>query len=276
MQGEQEASKEQAEKSTNKTAFPLFLSRESLHSFLRPFVEHLFQIDVKGLENIPEKGPAILLCKHTGYLGIIIQFVYSNSKLDFLVKKNQFRFLDKLQMSLSKKDSPIPNLSSSVKNLIKLLGNNLPLISTFLEKSLMAWGIQTVEGESHKIEEKMRKILDKGSILSIFSDSTRPDIGKADSFQSIALQLALQMQIPIIPSGMGGTYDLFTLEALLSGQAFRTLVPYGVGEAIFPEEFFKKKGQSQNEEKKMIHLLNASLEKEMHSLSQGPAKEGKL
>ena len=320
MLADQSSLSEQAEKNKKESLFPFLIPRETARVFLRLVTENLLHVTVNGLEHIPQERAAILVCNHSDYIDPLIQSAYCKRKLNFLAKKELFDFQDILQQFLFKKGSPfyLPS-SPTLKNTKSFLSKNIGLLGGYLQAQFTAWGIHPVERGYYKqvsarealdyyegIEAKMRALLLQGQIVSIFPEGTRTSTGLMEPFKSIAAKLAVQMQVPVIPSGISGAWKFLTLENLLSGQIFRSRISYNIAKPILPENFTKvteeeeesttqetqpaetyptkidseSPGPARRErvspppnEKRLIRLLNARLEKEVYSLIQGPGKE---
>ena len=291
---------EQAEKNKDESGFPPLIPRRSVVFTIRYLAKKLLHIEAKGLENIPKEGPAILVCNHTDYLDTIVQLACCKRKLNYLGKKEFLDFKDNIQKLFFKGGFPFENSSPMLKNAAIFLEKNLQLISDYMKAHFIEWGVQPIErGYREKvssrealeyyrsIEKKLQEVLLKGEILAIFPEGTRTDTGVMGPFKSTAAKLAVQMQLPIIPSGINGAYRLSSLESILAGKTFQTPISYNVGKPILPAEFSQvltdqqNEGQSEkleeesasqtpNNEKRMIRLLNARLEKEVYSLTQAP------
>ncbi len=134
----------------------------------------MFGVSVKGRENIPETGGAILCSNHTSYYDpIALAILTCRRKVNFMAKKELFEN---------------PKFSRLISSLgafpVDREGNDLKAIKTAL------------------------KILKDGGVLGIFPEGTRTpemDLSKA---KSGVVMFAIKAKVPIIPVYIESDYKL--------------------------------------------------------------------
>jgi 1-acyl-sn-glycerol-3-phosphate acyltransferase len=89
------------------------------------------------------------------------------------------------------------------------------------------------------------------------------------SFKALAAKLAIKAQVPIIPTGISGAWNISSPKAFLSGQAFRTKIEYHIGNPVTPEQFPKEAN-----EKKAAKILTEELEKRVYYLTTHYERRG--
>ena len=249
----------------------ILLPYEASKLFTKSIFDKLFHVEVVGVENIPQKGPAILICNHTDYIDSLVQAMYIPRKINFLAKKEIIEFMSKFQTSLLE--------DPKFKKISEYLFKNLKFLSQWIEAQLEDWGANFIDRTYHKkaprkisldyykgIYNNFASILNKGQLISIFPEGRRSKNGLIHPFTSMASKLALKSGTPIIPSGINGAWKFSTLENFLTGRAFRTKIQYQIGKAITKEDF-PSYGTSKHAEKKAINELNLILKKEVYQLT---------
>ena len=167
-----------------------------------PFVR-----EIKGIENIPEKG-CIIASNHVSYLDPpIIGFTLSkklNRKIHYIAKIELFR----------------PFFSRVAHELFEC-------IPVDREKKDVSW-IKTA-----KMYIKM------GHMIGIFPEGGRSGSKKLQRGKTGVVRLALAAKAPVIPVGVKGTYDLWP-----SSQKFpriKKMATINIGRPIYYSRYYKKR-----------------------------------
>jgi len=148
-----------------------------LRAFLTPFLMSAFRPKVKGLRNVPGKGPVIIASNHLSFSDSIFMPLVVPRKVTFLAKSEYFT-------------SPGP------KGLLKKL--------TFI-----ALGQVPVDRSGGRRSEAALltglKILAEGNCLGIYPEGTRSPDGRLYKGRTGIARLAIESGAPIIPVAMSNT-----------------------------------------------------------------------
>jgi 1-acyl-sn-glycerol-3-phosphate acyltransferase len=148
-----------------------------LRAFLTPFLMSAFRPKVKGLRNVPGKGPVIIASNHLSFSDSIFMPLVVPRKVTFLAKSEYFT-------------SPGP------KGLLKKL--------TFI-----ALGQVPVDRSGGRRSEAALltglKILAAGNCLGIYPEGTRSPDGRLYKGRTGIARLAIESGAPIIPVAMSNT-----------------------------------------------------------------------
>lgn len=132
---------------------------------------------VKGLENIPEKGPVVFMGNHQGYADI---FAYCAA-----FRKFQFGFIAKKELAK-----------------VPLYGPWITRIrSEFIERDDPRSSLQTIN--------KGIELIEQGFSMAIFPEGTRSKCSQPNEFKKGAMKLATKPGVPIIPVTIDGSYKFF-------------------------------------------------------------------
>lgn len=159
-----------------------------------PMVMEMFgsTVTVHGLENLPEKGPVVLVGNHQGYADI---FAYCAA-----FQKFQFAFVAKEELS------------------------RIPLYGEWIRRIRSVFiGRNDAKASLKAINEGI-KYIEQGFSLAIFPEGTRsrgPDPGP---FHRGSLKLATKPGVPIVPISLNGSYRMFEEEGYLKGAEIDILV----------------------------------------------------
>jgi 1-acyl-sn-glycerol-3-phosphate acyltransferase len=143
---------------------------------LGPLLRLMYRPKVKGLENIPKDGPAILVANHQSFLDdLLLPLVVPGRKVVFLAKADYF---DKWYLRWFFKGA-----------------NVIP-----------------VRRESHSAsEDALRagvRALRDNKLVGIFPEGTRSPDGRLYRGKTGVARMALEAQVPVIPVAISGTYQL--------------------------------------------------------------------
>jgi len=138
-----------------------------------PLLKVLFQLETRGLENIPEKGKAILASNHFSFLDHFILPVVVEREITFIAKSELF-------------ENPIWG---------------------FL---LTQWGqisLNRGTGDNSAINQAI-EVLESGNLFGIYPEGTRTRDGKLHGGHTGVARISLISGAPVIPVGMIGTYEI--------------------------------------------------------------------
>ncbi len=140
-----------------------------------PIARRLWKIDVRGLDNIPAQGPAILCPNHISFL---------DSAFLMLIVPRRISFVGKAEYMDSWK----------TKHVFPALGM-IPID-------------RSGGGRSQAALEAAGEVLGRGELFGIFPEGTRSRDGRLYKGHTGASRLALQVGCPIIPVGITGTSEI--------------------------------------------------------------------
>jgi len=147
-----------------------------LHAILAPIIKTFWIGEVIGLENIPKTGGCIIAANHESYFDFLCFTAICPRKLHYLAAEKFFR---------SSFWRPIMRLTGQIK----------------------------VDRHSKDKEEAYGQVisaLKQHRIIGIFPEGTRTADGELNrAFTGIA-KFALKAQVPIVPVGIIGTYDIMS------------------------------------------------------------------
>src|SRR5438876_3168813 len=143
---------------------------------LGPPLRLMYRPKLKGLENIPKDGPAILVANHQSFLDdLLLPLVVPHRKVVFLAKADYF---DKWYLRWFFKGA-----------------NVIP-----------------VRRESHSAsEDALRagvRALRENRLVGIFPEGTRSPDGRLYRGKTGVARMALEAQVPVIPVAISGTFEL--------------------------------------------------------------------
>lgn len=257
---------------------PFFIPREVPATIIKTVMEMIYRVEITGTEHVPNKGGAVLICNHTDSLDIPVIGLYMPRKVVFLGKNEVFNPQEALIKMINAENSPLNNpafgfLKSGLESYLNTLGD-------IYSHQIQKWGgmpvIRNYHGEDAKsavayyeeLENYMVSILKSGEIVSIFPEGTRTLSGVMGPFKALAAKIAIRANVPIIPSGISGAWNMSTPKAILSGQTKHTTIRYNIGVPVLPEEFPKEA------EKKAAKMLTETLEKRVYFLTTHPERRG--
>ncbi len=149
-------------------------------------------VNVRGLENLPDSGPVVMVGNHQGYADIFAYFA--------AFTKFQFGFVAK-----------------------EALGK-LPFYGKWIGKIRSVFIERGDHRASLKAINKGIEYIEQGFSLVIFPEGTRSKGPVPGPFQRGALKLATKPGVPIIPVSINGSYRMFEEEGRLKGAEIDILV----------------------------------------------------
>ncbi|WP_457971875.1 lysophospholipid acyltransferase family protein [Arthrobacter sp. D1-17] len=145
--------------------------------FLGPVLRTLFRPWVKGLDNVPAEGPAIIASNHLSFSDSIFMPLMVSRPVIFLAKSEYFTGT---------------GLKGKLTAMFFRLTNQLPM-----DRSGGAASAASLEAGMH--------VLNHGGLLGIYPEGTRSPDGRLYRGKVGVARLALQAGVPVIPVAMIGT-----------------------------------------------------------------------
>jgi len=168
---------------------------------------YLIPVTVKGKEYLDKNQTYLFLPNHQGYFDIFLVYAYLGHNFKWMMK-------DYLR--------------------------NIPFIGYGCAKSGHVYVGESRQSITHAILES-KKNLEKGISMAIFPEGTRTYDGKLGEFKRGAFVLASQLERPIVPITINGSFEVFNRDA--------TMVSYHPLELIIHEpisvETQKERGTKQ-------------------------------
>jgi 1-acyl-sn-glycerol-3-phosphate acyltransferase len=150
------------------------------HIIIGPWLRVLFRPWVEGLENVPEKGPAIFASNHLSFSDSFFLPLVLPRQITFLAKSDYFT-------------------GSGIKGL-------------FIKAFFKGVGQVPVDRTGGRASEAALRtglgILDAGGLLGIYPEGTRSPNGTLYRGKTGLARMALIGQVPIIPVAMINTYEI--------------------------------------------------------------------
>lgn len=189
----------------------LKLARDPLLRFLIYLLSHTFyRVKHRGLDNIPETGPALVVANHVSYVDALLLAGACHRPLRFVIDKDIH-------------DLPL------LRSFLKLAGT-VPLSSEKVDR--------------HNLQQAFARIgetLERGELVFIFPEGRLTRDGEIQPFKKGVERILAQYPVPVIPMALRGLWgSWFSRE---KGRAFKKVprrfwsrVEVAVGPALKPEE----------------------------------------
>ncbi|MBE3592592.1 MAG: 1-acyl-sn-glycerol-3-phosphate acyltransferase [Thermoanaerobacter sp.] len=139
-------------------------------------IKMMFRIEVRGLKNIPKKGPVIICPNHISLLDPPVIGALLNRRIYFMAKEELF------------------------KN---------PFLKLLLRTGLGAFPVKRGTADLSAIKTALT-YLKKGRAIGIFPEGTRSKTGKLQKAEPGVALLAIKGNAPVVPIGIKGKYHLFS------------------------------------------------------------------
>jgi len=138
----------------------------------------LYRVQDKGLENIPETGPAVLVCNHVSYVdALLIAGTY----------QRPIRFV---------MDRSIAEMKG-LKTFFKI-AKTIPICSPKAD-------IEVYENAFKRIKEE----LDQGELVCIFPEGKLTTTGEVDTFKAGIERILKDSPVPVVPLALNGLWGSF-------------------------------------------------------------------
>jgi len=187
----------------------LYSGATELQSRVRPAVRlvanRLWRFELRGFEQLPETGPAILCANHVSFLDSAFLIIQAPRNISFVGKSE---YLD----------------SWKTRRLFPALGM-IPIDREGGEKAQVAL-------------DAAEKVLQRGELFGIFPEGTRSRDGMLYKGKTGAARLAVKLDCPIFPVGIVGTREIQPPDAKLPRVGGRVSIT--IGRPISPARYAQR------------------------------------
>ncbi|MDH3217993.1 MAG: MFS transporter [Gammaproteobacteria bacterium] len=188
------------------TLVPEFIMRLLVWLLVNTF----YRVDRRGLENIPDEGPALLICNHVSYVDALVLAGCIRRPIRFVMYYRIFQ---------------MPVLSFIFKT-----ANAIPIAGAREDGTLMEQAF-----------ERVSDALRQGEVVCIFPEGKLTEDGEMESFKPGVLRILQRDPVPVVPLALRGLWGSFFSRA--HGNAMSRLFPRGMlnrielraGSAIDPD-----------------------------------------
>jgi 1-acyl-sn-glycerol-3-phosphate acyltransferase len=202
------------------------------NGLLGPLLWTVFRPWVKGLENIPQTGPAIIVSNHVSFVDSIFLPLVAPRTMSFLAKSDYFT-------------------GTGLKGF---------LVRTFMK----ATGQLPIDRAGGKASEASLNtglgVISEGRILGIYPEGTRSPDGRMYRGRTGVARMVLEAEVPVIPSAVVGTRDVMPL-----GAKFPKVRRVGV---IFGEPLDFTRFAGMEGDRFVLRAITDEITYEMNRLSQ--------
>jgi 1-acyl-sn-glycerol-3-phosphate acyltransferase len=165
------------------------------NGLLGPLLWTVFRPWVKGVDNIPRTGPAIVVCNHVSFVDSVFLPLVLPRQMSFLAKSDYFT-------------------GKGVKGFIT---------RTFMT----AAGQLPIDRTGGKASEASLntglRVISEGRLLGIYPEGTRSPDGRMYRGRTGVARMVLEAQVPVIPAAVIGTREVMPL-----GATFPTVKRVGI------------------------------------------------
>ncbi len=131
------------------------------------------EVILKGMENLPKRGPYIIVANHVSMLDISLIQGYINPHTGFVAKKELDHFF-------------------TVGKFLKVLGGEL------IDRNNPRDAVKAVNNLIKKMKEEKQ-------VVALFPEGTRSTDGKVHEFKAGSMKIILKSGVPVIPIAIVGT-----------------------------------------------------------------------
>lgn len=152
------------------------IARAIVKGFANVCFHILYKVDLKGIENIPKEGGAILCSNHIHALDSVLYV-------------------------------------TRIKRMVYAMGKEELFNNKFKKWFMYSMGVFPVKRDSVASEEAINTAvnhLQEGDLLAIFPEGTRNGLAKGVKPKKGVALIALRAKVPIIPMAMEGSFKPFT------------------------------------------------------------------
>jgi 1-acyl-sn-glycerol-3-phosphate acyltransferase len=139
-------------------------------------VHFIYRLEVRGVQNVPHEGPALLICNHVGFADALVISAACPRPIRFIMESSIFR---------------IPVLSTIFKGM-----KAIPVAPQKQEPEVYERAFQIVASE-----------LRDGNLVCIFPEGRLTSDGEVGQFRAGMMRILQETPVPVIPMALSGLWD---------------------------------------------------------------------
>ena len=152
-------------------------------------VHSIYRLEKRGLENIPEKGPAVLVCNHVSFVDPLVILAASPRPIRFVMDHRIF--------------------STPILSFVFRTGKAIPVAPAKENEKLL-----------NEAYDRIAEALEAGELVAIFPEGRITDTGELYPFKRGIQRIVERTPVPVIPLALKGLWGSFFSRAH-GGRAMR-------------------------------------------------------
>lgn len=173
-------------------------------------VNFIYRLDRRGIENIPERGPALLICNHVSYADAIVISAGCSRPIRFIMESSIFK---------------IPVLSTIFRGM-----KAIPVAPAKQDPVVYERAFEIVAEE-----------LQRGNLVCIFPEGRLTPDGEVQEFRAGMLRILKETPVPVIPMALSGLWNSMFSRKYKAvwkrwPRRFLPKITLNVGEPVPPED----------------------------------------
>lgn len=141
-------------------------------------VNTLYRLDKSGLENIPEKGPVLLICNHVSFVDALVIAGNIRRPVRFVMDHNIFK---------------VPVLSFVFRT-----AKAIPIAPAWQDEEMLK-----------RAYDKVSEELEDGQVVCIFPEGKITKTGELNEFKTGMMQIIERNPVPVVPMALRGLWGSF-------------------------------------------------------------------
>jgi 1-acyl-sn-glycerol-3-phosphate acyltransferase len=160
-------------------AYIYLLVPEFLMRFICWLLVHsVYRLEKSGLENIPDEGPAVLVCNHVSFVDPLVILAASPRPIRFVMDHRIFR--------------------TPIISFVFRTGKAIPIASAKEDAALL-----------NAAYEKVAQALEAGELVAIFPEGRITDTGELYPFRGGIQRILERTPVPVVPLALKGLWGSF-------------------------------------------------------------------
>ncbi len=141
-------------------------------------IHSVYRLDKRGLENIPEKGPAVLVCNHVSFVDPLVILAASPRPIRFVMDHNIFR--------------------TPIVSFVFRTGKAIPIAPAKENEKLL-----------EEAYDRIAEALEAGELVAIFPEGRITDTGDLYPFKGGIKRIVERTPAPVVPLALKGLWGSF-------------------------------------------------------------------